>query len=62
MTPDSALSRLATTPIALRDLTTLRVGGVPLAMVAPATEEDLVTAAREIWAEGDEWMLLAGGS
>ncbi|MGO4102961.1 UDP-N-acetylmuramate dehydrogenase [Leifsonia sp. YAF41] len=62
MTPDSALSRFATTPIALRDLTTLRVGGVPLAMVAPATEEDLVTAAREIWAEGDEWMLLAGGS
>ena len=51
-----------TDPIAIRDLTTLRVGGVPRAMVAPATEAELVAAAVEVWAHDDTWMLLGGGS
>ena len=32
-------------PIALSELTTMRVGGVPARMVAPATEQELVDAA-----------------
>lgn len=51
-----------TEPIAIRDLTTLRVGGAPKAMVAPATEAELVAAALEIWAQDENWMLLGGGS
>ncbi|WP_179580929.1 UDP-N-acetylmuramate dehydrogenase [Glaciibacter psychrotolerans] len=50
------------TPIALSELTTLQVGGVPTAMIAPATEGELVDAALAVWADGDDWMLLGGGS
>jgi UDP-N-acetylmuramate dehydrogenase len=49
-------------PIALRELTTLRVGGVPARMTAPTTREQLVEAALGVWADGDDWMLLGGGS
>ena len=49
-------------PIALAALTTMRVGGVPARMVAPATEQELVDAARDVWSSGDDWMLLGGGS
>ncbi len=62
MTSDAQSAHTHTTPIALSDLTTLQVGGVPAAMVSPTTEQELVTAALEVWAEGDEWMLLGGGS
>lgn len=51
-----------TAPIPLSELTTLRVGGIPARMVAPTTEQELVDAAREAWASGDDWMLLGGGS
>ncbi|WP_022884528.1 UDP-N-acetylmuramate dehydrogenase [Glaciibacter superstes] len=51
-----------TAPIPLSELTTLRVGGTPANMVAPATEQELVDAALEVWASGDDWMLLGGGS
>ena len=49
-------------PIALSELTTMRVGGIPARMVAPATEQELVDAARDVWSSGDDWMLLGGGS
>ncbi|MGO4689871.1 UDP-N-acetylmuramate dehydrogenase [Glaciibacter sp. 2TAF33] len=49
-------------PVPLRDLTTLRVGGLPARMVAPGTERELVDAALGIWADDDDWMLLGGGS
>jgi UDP-N-acetylmuramate dehydrogenase len=62
MTPETSNPHSSLTPIALRELTTLRVGGVPDAMVSPATTEELVAAALAVWAEGDEWMLLGGGS
>jgi len=51
-----------TEPVALADLTTLRVGGVPARMVAPETEQELVETALEVWASDDEWLLLGGGS
>lgn len=53
---------LVTEPVPLSELTTMRVGGVPAAMVAPETEAELVEAALEVWGSGDEWMLLGGGS
>ncbi len=49
-------------PLALSELTTLRVGGAPLRMVAPATEQELIDTALDAWADGDNWMLLGGGS
>lgn len=47
---------------ALATLTTMRVGGAPERLVAPADTDALVAAAREVWAAGDDWLLLGGGS
>ncbi|MDQ1608019.1 MAG: UDP-N-acetylmuramate dehydrogenase [Microbacteriaceae bacterium] len=47
---------------ALSTLTTLRVGGVPERVVQPETTEELARVAREVWASGDNWLLLGGGS
>ncbi|HEX4056788.1 MAG TPA: UDP-N-acetylmuramate dehydrogenase [Galbitalea sp.] len=44
------------------DLTTLGVGGDATRIVAPATSEELLDAVRDIWAGGDDWLLLGGGS
>nr|WP_255455822.1 UDP-N-acetylmuramate dehydrogenase [Cryobacterium fucosi] len=44
------------------DLTTMRVGGMPARLLAPATESELALAALTVWGSGDEWMLLGGGS
>lgn len=49
-------------PVPLSELTTMRVGGPPSAMVAPGTEQDLVNEALVVWGMDEEWMLLAGGS
>ncbi|KQR52856.1 UDP-N-acetylenolpyruvoylglucosamine reductase [Leifsonia sp. Leaf336] len=47
---------------ALAELTTMRVGGVPEALIAPADTDALVRAARDLWDSGEEWLLLGGGS
>jgi UDP-N-acetylmuramate dehydrogenase len=47
---------------ALSALTTMRVGGVPARLIAPADDDELVAAAREVWSSGDDWLLLGGGS
>jgi len=49
-------------PIAFSELTTMRVGGPPSAMVAPATEQALIDEALVVWGMDEEWMLLGGGS
>ena len=46
----------------LADLTTLRVGGEARELRQPATRDELVDTARGIWAQGDEWVALGGGS
>lgn len=46
----------------LSALTTMRVGGVPERLIEPSDVDALVAAAREVWAAGDEWLLLGGGS
>ncbi|HEY0246770.1 MAG TPA: UDP-N-acetylmuramate dehydrogenase [Gryllotalpicola sp.] len=49
-------------PPALAELTTLRVGGRPDALVAPATETELADAARALWSSDEPWLILGGGS
>ncbi|MFM9920479.1 UDP-N-acetylmuramate dehydrogenase [Lacisediminihabitans sp. H27-G8] len=46
----------------LRELTTIRVGGPAAEFFAPATADQLVETAREVWAAGDDWIALGGGS
>ena len=46
----------------LSDLTTMRVGGPAAVFVEPATQSELVDAALEAWGNGDEWLVLGGGS
>ncbi|MFO7689889.1 MAG: UDP-N-acetylmuramate dehydrogenase [Cryobacterium sp.] len=48
--------------VALSQLTTLRVGGIPAAMVASHSEQQLVDEALVVWGLDEEWMLLGGGS
>lgn len=57
MPTDSAM----TVP-SLADLTTMRVGGVPARLAQPAGRDALVATALEVWASGDDWLLLGGGS
>ncbi|TPX00474.1 FAD-binding protein, partial [Schumannella luteola] len=51
------------TPVTgLAGLTTLRVGGPARELLAPTTRDELVRTALEVWAGGDDWLLLGGGS
>ncbi len=40
----------------------MRIGGVPERLVRCATQAELIECARSVWASGDEWLLLGGGS
>ncbi len=44
------------------DLTTMQVGGEPERLVAPATHDELVATALDVWSQGGDWLLLGGGS
>ena len=46
----------------LAGYTTLRVGGPARELREPATRDELVQAALEVWGSGDDWLLLGGGS
>jgi UDP-N-acetylmuramate dehydrogenase len=46
----------------LSELTTLRVGGPARRILAPATRDELIAAALEVWGSFDEWLVLGGGS
>lgn len=50
------------TPVPLAQLTTLRTGGTPDRMIDATTSDELVAALREVWASGDPWFALGGGS
>ncbi|WP_025158046.1 UDP-N-acetylmuramate dehydrogenase [Leifsonia aquatica] len=52
----------ASSPTPLAALTTMRVGGAPARLLAPADRDALVAAALDVWASGDDWLLLGGGS
>lgn len=49
-------------PRRLAELTTLRTGAAPERMIDAATREELIAALREVWAAGDPWFVLGGGS
>lgn len=49
-------------PVALADLTTLRVGGMPDRMIEAQTRDELVAALRDVWASGEPWLVVGGGS
>ena len=46
----------------LAELTTLRVGGPARDLVEPTTRDELIAVALEVWATGEDWLLLGGGS
>ena len=49
-------------PIPLAQLTTLRTGGTPARMIEAPTVDDLVSALREAWADGEPLLVVGGGS
>ena len=49
-------------PIPLAQLTTLRTGGVPARMIDAHTADELIDALTEVWSDGDDWLVLGGGS
>lgn len=49
-------------PIPLAQLTTLRCGAAPRRMIEATTRDELIQTLRAIWAEGDDWFVLGGGS
>lgn len=46
----------------LASLTTMRVGGPAERMLVARTREELVTHTLDLWREGEDWLLLGGGS
>jgi UDP-N-acetylmuramate dehydrogenase len=46
----------------LRELTTLRVGGSADRVLEPATRDELVATALDMWAGVGDWLILGGGS
>lgn len=49
-------------PQPLSALTTLRTGGVPARMWEAHDRDEIVAALRDVWAEGEPWLALGGGS
>ncbi|MDQ0649287.1 UDP-N-acetylmuramate dehydrogenase [Microbacterium natoriense] len=49
-------------PIRLSALTTLQTGAAPERMLEANTTAELVDALQDVWARGDDWFVLGGGS
>jgi UDP-N-acetylmuramate dehydrogenase len=49
-------------PVPLAQLTTLRTGGAPARLIETRTREELVSALLEVWGEGEDWLVVGGGS
>jgi UDP-N-acetylmuramate dehydrogenase len=49
-------------PLPLARLTTLRTGAAPSRMIDAESRDELVTVLRELWALGEPWLVLGGGS
>jgi UDP-N-acetylmuramate dehydrogenase len=47
---------------ALKELTSMRVGGVPASITLCNTREEIIAAAKKIWATGENWIALGGGT
>jgi UDP-N-acetylmuramate dehydrogenase len=48
--------------VPLAQLTTLRTGGAPARLVEATTTAELIDALREVWAQGQPWLVVGGGS
>ncbi|HSO02924.1 MAG TPA: FAD-binding protein, partial [Candidatus Limnocylindrales bacterium] len=62
MTASASESRAPRDPLALAEMTTLRVGGPARAVVRAATDEDLVATVMAADATGEPVLLVGGGS
>ena len=51
-----------TDPLPLAQLTTLQVGAAPERMIEARTRDEIVAALLDVWADGDDWFVLGGGS
>jgi UDP-N-acetylmuramate dehydrogenase len=49
-------------PIALAELTSMRVGGIAAEIYAAKTRDDLVEHTLNVWRSGEDWLILGGGS
>lgn len=49
-------------PRALREFTTLAVGGTPEHLFVAETRDELIDTLREIWSTDDSWLVVGGGS
>ncbi|RLK52867.1 UDP-N-acetylmuramate dehydrogenase [Microbacterium telephonicum] len=49
-------------PLPLSRLTTLRAGGTPTRLVEARTTDELVSTLRDLWASGEPWLVVGGGS
>jgi UDP-N-acetylmuramate dehydrogenase len=49
-------------PTTFAELTTIRTGGRPRLLLAAETEDELVDTVLDVWASGEDWLLLGGGS
>lgn len=47
---------------ALSTLTSMRVGGVPASIKECSTSAELIASARELWASGEDWIVVGGGT
>lgn len=50
------------TPVPLSELTTLRTGGLPERTIEARTPDELVGVLRDLWASGEPWLVVGGGS
>ena len=46
----------------LSELTSIRVGGEPAELTVCETREQLIETTRRVWASGEDWLLLGGGT
>ena len=46
----------------LSSLTSMRVGGTPASLTTCRTKEELVAETRKLWATGEDWVILGGGT
>ena len=46
----------------LSELTSIRVGGEPAELTVCETQEQLIETTRRVWASGEDWLLLGGGT
>jgi UDP-N-acetylmuramate dehydrogenase len=56
------MSALRANSIALREVTTIGVGGKPAELIVAKTYKELLESVREVWSTGENWFVLGGGS